>query len=206
MFMLVASAFTNELTAWATAGAAVGTISAVAIVLYRDTWRAARRRPQLSIEFAEDNPDFIHLSDRERGHLPGFRLNIANATGRDTAHDVEVLVSFWSMRHPPPELGRSTDWDQRLANRPLVWANEYESGEITTRATIPPGVSRQVEFVRFGHPRDLQRVIDGVSRAIERPPARRTTAAVFGAKKGRWRIRDEGRLRGAGRTAVRRVR
>ena len=78
-------------------------------------------------------------------------------------------MSFWSLRHPPPKLGQASEWDERLENRPPVWASEYESGELVTRVVIPPGVSRQIEFVRFGRPQDLQRVIDGDSRAIARP-------------------------------------
>jgi hypothetical protein len=167
----IANTFTEHLEAWAAVVAALGTLAAVLIALYRDTWRAARRRPRLTVSFASENPErYIHIYRDDQGYLPGFRLNVANAKGRDTAHDVEVLVSFWSLRHPPPELGQASEWDQRLENRPLVWANEYETGELITRVAIPPGVSRQLEFVRFGRPRDLQRVIDGGSRAIERPP------------------------------------
>ncbi len=159
---MLASGFTNSLGAWATAVAAVGTLAAVAIALYRDSWRAARRRPHLDLSFAEPRraSSPAGFSGGIQGYLSPVRLRVTNAPGRDTARDVEVLLSAWWDGKQP-----SGRWYQTLDNRPLPWADEYETGLDITRATLAPGVGRQMEFLRFGRPHDVQRVLAGKVRA-----------------------------------------
>jgi hypothetical protein len=163
--MPLATYFTDALEAWSTLAAAIGTIAAVVIVLYRDSWRASRRRPHLTLEFAEQlkaaHPG--GMSGSIRGILFGVTLRVRNAAGRDTAHDVEVLASAWWELSPG-------EWHQQLDLRPLPWSDDYASGKDNTRTTLPPGVARQVEFLRFGRPADLWGVLMGRWRAVEFPP------------------------------------
>jgi hypothetical protein len=58
-----------------------------------------------------------------RGLLIGVRLKIGNRRGRDTAHEVQALLSvWWHMSH-------SGEWVQTLDNRPLPW-------QMSTRAAL----------------------------------------------------------------------
>lgn len=161
MRVLVASSFSDYLTAWATLGAAVGTISAVLIALYRDTWRAWRRRPRLSLSFGAGNKGSQTWSTTGgSAWLPGLRLKVTNAKGRDSAEDVEVLFTFWSPDKETP----------RVEDRALLWASPYEGDEVVTKMTIAPGVSRELEFIRLGRPWALDQITLGRSRALENPP------------------------------------
>lgn len=173
-----ANSFTDHLGAWALVLAGIGTVSAVVVALYRDSWRAARRRPQLTLSFALPQGWDWTVVKGSRGDLLRIGLSVGNATGRDTANDVEVLLSVWwrmpdSAVQTPPDTQR-----QNFNQRPLLWADDYAVGTQRTRASIPPGVSRQLEFIRIGRPGDLQRVVDGEVPALDRLPELAGTSAV----------------------------
>lgn len=166
----IAATFPEYLGAWGTLAAAAGTVAAVLIALYRDTWRARRRRPMLTLSVADDAVlGGVRIPEPMRGVLPGIRLKIANAPGRNTATDVEVLMSAW--QRVVPSNGRDEPWQPFFELRPLVWSSKYESREPDATLTeIPAGVSRHVEFARVGRPSDLQAVIEGRALGIDVPP------------------------------------
>lgn len=169
----LANSFTDHLSAWGAVLGALGTVTAVLIALYRDTWRAARRRPKLSLSLA-GSPEQPVTIEQDARDMPGVRLQATNAAGRDTANDVEVLLTAW-------EHGRGPMTDQN----PLVWAHEYESGQDVTRINIPPGVSRQLEFIRFGRMSDLRGVVEGRKRPSDLPAPQQ--AAIPLPSEWQWR-------------------
>lgn len=71
-------------------------------------------------------------------------LNVSNARGKSTAHDVEVLLTA---RWEANDGAQVTSFE----NRPLAWAFvSSEASRHVTAISIPAGVTRKVEVLRIG--------------------------------------------------------
>jgi hypothetical protein len=144
----------NETREWiiagATVAAALGTLAAVLVALYRETWREWRSRPRLTLDldptWSERNLDLFWQQGSSPAHWA--RLRVSNATGRRSAHDVEVLVTAFYTVDQEEE-----DWQPPLDTRPLPWSNTPPvDGAEVTEAQIPPGVSRHLDVLQFPAP------------------------------------------------------
>lgn len=152
----------NETREWIVAGAAVvaafGTLSAVLVALYRDTWRERRSRPLLSLHldpiWTESNRDLFW----QQGQSPALwlRPRVGNENGRRSAEDVEVLVTAFLALG-----GDEEAWQPPLDIYPLRWSATQDS-----RVQIPPGVSRHVDLLMFPAPT----VSDGQGGFLTAPP------------------------------------
>lgn len=162
----------NETREWVVAGAAVvaalGTLSAVLVALYRDTWREWRSRPLLSLHldpiWTESNRDLFWQQGQYPAHW--LRPRVKNEKGRRSAEDVEVLVTaFYALG------GEEEAWQPPLDTHPLRWSATQDP-----RVQIPPGVSRHVDLLMFPAPA----VSDGAGGALNAPPeeALRTTGVL----------------------------
>jgi hypothetical protein len=138
----------NETREWIVAGAAIvaafGTLSAVLVALYRDTWRERRSRPLLSLRldpnWTESNRDLFWQQGRSPAHW--LRPRVKNEKGRRSAEDVEVLVTaFYALE------GNEEAWQPPLDIYPLRWSATQDP-----RVQIPPGVSRHVDLLMFPAP------------------------------------------------------
>jgi hypothetical protein len=157
----------NGTREWIVAGAAVvaafGTLSAVLLALYRDTWREWRSRPRLSLHldpmWTESNRDLFWQQGEAPAHW--LRLRVRNEKGRRSAEDVEVLVTgFYA-------LGEAEEaWQPPMDIYPLRW-----SATPDPRVQIPPGVSRHVDLLMFPAPT----VSDGGGGFTVAPPEEELT-------------------------------
>jgi len=138
----------NETREWIVAGAAIaaafGTLSAVLLALYRDTWRERRSRPLLSLRldpvWTESNRDLFWQQGQSPSHW--LRPRVKNEKGRRSAEDVEVLVTaFYALG------GDDEAWQPPLDIYPLQWSATQDP-----RVQIPPGVSRHVDLLMFPAP------------------------------------------------------
>lgn len=138
------------LVAGATIAAALGTIAAVLIALYRETWREWRSRPKLSLNLDSTWSEASRDLFWQQGSAPAHwaRLRVVNASGRRSAQDVEVLVTaFYALG------GDDERWQPPLDTRPLPWSNTPpQGGNVVTEAQIPPGVSRHLDLLQFPAP------------------------------------------------------
>lgn len=152
----------NETREWIVAGAAVaaafGTLSAVLVALYRDTWREWRSRPRLSLHldpnWTENNRDLFWQQGQSPAHR--LRLRVRNERGRRSAEDVEVLVTAFYVLGDEQE-----SWQPPLDTCPLRWSATQDP-----RVQIPPGVSRYVDLLMFSAPT----VSDGGGGFLTAPP------------------------------------
>jgi hypothetical protein len=138
----------NETREWIVAGAAVaaalGTLLAVLVALYRDTWREWRSRPFLSLHldpiWSESNRDLFWQQGQAPAHW--LRLKVMNKKGRRSAEDVEVLVTAFYALGDDDER-----WQPPLDTHPLRWSAMEDP-----RVQVPPGVSRHVDLLTFPAP------------------------------------------------------
>jgi hypothetical protein len=143
----------DVVTAIATVGAAVGTVGAVVVALYISVWRERRRSPKLSLALEDLQSEMEYALSWERPEAmgdPGIPLpevmyvEVTNADGRVTAHDVEVLLSV-------DYTNRQGETYTHFEHRPLVWAYATtQTGLPLTSVSIPPGVTRKAELLRYG--------------------------------------------------------
>ena len=138
----------NETREWivaiAAAVAAIGTLSAVLVALYRDTWRQRKTRPLLSLHldprWSETNRDLFWQQGRSPAHW--LRLEVRNGKGRRSAEEVEVLLTaFYAIG------GEDEAWQPPMDTWPLKWSATRDP-----QVQIPPDVSRYVDLVRFPAP------------------------------------------------------
>jgi len=167
----------NETREWIVAGAAVaaafGTLSAVLVALYRDTWREWKSRPLLSLHldpiWSESNRDLFWQQGQSPAHW--LRLRVRNEKGRRSAEEVEVLVTaFYALG------GEEEAWQAPLDTLPLQWSATKDP-----RVQIPPGVSRHVNLLMFPAPRMSDG--GGGSRAAS-PEDELTAAGVLCVRSG----------------------
>lgn len=133
----------DYLTAFSTAVAAIGTLAAVVFALYLNVWRERRRRPDLSMALHDDSNMAVAWTPGTRHSTDawGFSVLVANARGRTTAHDVQVLVTL-ARREPE-------GWVDLLTDQLLIWKlRRAPLGEGDVSIDIPAGVKRKL-FVAF---------------------------------------------------------
>ena len=123
----------------------IATFSAVFVALWVQWIRVVRRRPRLSLSFdsSEGSPNYspIYLASwpdtskpRERYQALWLRCSVSNAKNKDTATDVEVLVT--RVLRPFGDSRRGV-----TPSRPLRWS-DILAGHIS----LPPGVTRYVDL------------------------------------------------------------
>jgi hypothetical protein len=137
---------------------AFGTLAAVIVALgiaIANARRDRRRRPALSLTCNQASPlDFMmgvgigmDMGRERQGHW--MRLRVANAWGKRSADDVEVLVI--NVRGISPADGVLLT--PLLGVLPLKWSRILDAeGRPLTRTTIPPGVERHVDLLRILEP------------------------------------------------------
>jgi hypothetical protein len=136
----------DYLTAISTALAAIGTLGAVTLSLYLAVWQSRRRRPALSVVIYEETEFGAGWNPGERTDdaIWGIPLLIANARGKATAHQAEVLVALASC-----DKNVTDGWYDWVADQPLVWKlSKTPDGEGVRTLDIPAGASRKI-FVAF---------------------------------------------------------
>jgi hypothetical protein len=138
-----------------TALAALGTLAAVLLALYLNVWRERRLRPVLTFDEYEDTWFGIGFNPGEptEQSVFGIPLIVRNATGRRTAHNVQVLLTF-SVKH-------DDDWLDFVVDQPLVWkfANTPSPGGGIAAVDIPPGVGRKIFVAFIGEPNQLYKTL-----------------------------------------------
>ncbi len=162
----------NGTREWIVAGAAVaaalGTLSAVLLALYRDTWREWRLRPRLTLHldpmWTESNRDLFWQQGQAPAHW--LRLRVRNEKGRRSAEDVEVLLTAFYALGVEEEA-----WQPPLDIYPLRWSATRDP-----RVQIPPGVSRHVDLLMFPAPTISD---DGGGFTVASPEAELTTTGVL---------------------------
>lgn len=170
--------------AYATAAAAVGTLLAVVVALYSTTWRDWRRRPELSLDFANETEkrglmfSYDGRDDDDDAFVFLITLRVTNRQGRRTADDVEVLLSAWWT-------GEDGDPYQTLDHRPLPYVDTVRDGAHVTQLSIPAGVSRRVEFLKLG-PAAALRVVLGQDWVSQTKPGAIFAAPPYGEDYDHW--------------------
>ena len=138
-----------------TALAAIGTLAAVLLALYLNIWKERRLRPSLSFEEYEDTGFGVGFNPGEptEKSVFGIPLIVRNAPSRNTAHNVQVLLTF-SVRH-------ESGWTDFIVDQPLVWkfADLPSPGDGIATVDIPPGVGRKVFVAFIGEPNQLYRIL-----------------------------------------------
>jgi hypothetical protein len=130
---------------------AVGTIGAVVVAVALQLWlwwREKHRRPVLTLAFDEHKTADEKYSESDT--LATFlRLAVANASGKDTARDVEILVlEVNEFGTTPVGSGGRSIW---LANPALGWTHAFDS-EVRyqlPRISIPSGATRYADVGRW---------------------------------------------------------
>jgi hypothetical protein len=151
----------NSVIAVATSFAAVGTVAAVLIALYRDLVHERRVRPSLRIDFdpagRQRNLDLVTVGPTD-DRVHWVRLRVSNAKRRRSAEKVEVfLLRCQRLDQQGPQTP--------VNERPLSWSGVREPDDVTriTRTIIPPGVTRHVDLLSIqkedGEPRASLRVV-----------------------------------------------
>ena len=143
----------DVVTAAATVAAAVGTIGAVLVALYLSVWRERRRKPSLTLSIEDSAPetsyglvweDPARFRDPEIPVAEPVYVEVTNANGHSTAHDVEVLLSV-------DYTNRAGETYTEFEHRPLTWAFvSTPEGLPLTSVSIPAGVTRKAVLLRYG--------------------------------------------------------
>lgn len=124
---------------------ALGTVGAVVVAVGLQWWLTQKehdRQPTLTLSF--DSHKLTNETSLAGTTLPYLRLAVANAEGKDTARDVEVLViSIDEYAVRAAGSGGRNVW---LANPALAWANSVDP---VPRMSIPPGATRYVDVGRW---------------------------------------------------------
>lgn len=140
----------------ATVAAAIGTVGAVVYALYRDLFFASRRRPRLDLRFGV-GADQVVVRTVGGSEAAYVRLRVTNAKGKDTADDVQVLVT---------EIARQdVSSEATPIGLPLIWSGSYPS---VTVAPVHPGFERHIDLLH----------VDWPAPADELDVARKYTEAV----------------------------
>lgn len=191
---------------------AAGTVGATGAAVWIGVLQPRRRRPALSLHFDPTDPRDAQVAGivfiqpgqpgsefNTRGAFA--RLRVANAAGRETADDVEVLVEAVRLTDPGSQ---PTFEAESLGDLPLPASN---SEPTTTRLSIPPGIERHFDLAHvrkrevaegdrdvilevFPRPADLRWRVDAdrfevdVVVAASNADARRYTVGV--EFDGRW--------------------
>jgi hypothetical protein len=135
----------GDLRTWATVFAAVGTVGALVYVLFRDLWLANRRRPRLDLRFHGTGADQVIVPTMGGTAAAYVRLRVANEKGKDTADDVQVLVT---------EIERQDSTSQATpVGLPLVWSGSLPA---STNAPVHPGVERYIDLLHVIWPIDSE--------------------------------------------------
>jgi hypothetical protein len=149
----------DYLAAFAALFAALGTVAAVVWAIYGPSIRERRRRPSLSLENRYEGDEQIFEAD-EPTVGDGACLRLANATGRDTAREVEVFLSVYIVLERPEEGPAMVDVDGEPLEIPLVSdenlnfdGNDGRDGR--AHVSVPSGVSRRLYLARLGDPKAL---------------------------------------------------
>jgi hypothetical protein len=130
----------------------VATFAAVFVALWVQWIRVVRRRPRLTLGFdsSEGSPNYspIYIAswpdavkEKDRYQALWLRCSVTNAHNKDTATDVEVLVTGVVRPVGDPRRGVTP-------SRPLKW-----SDIIAGRISLPPGVTRYVDLGWIRAPR-----------------------------------------------------
>lgn len=131
----------GDLRTWATVFAAVGTVGALAYALFRDLWLADRRRPRLDLWFDGTGADQVIVPTMGGAAAAYVRLRVTNEKGKDTADDVQVLVT---------EIERQDASSQTTPiGLPLAWSGSLPTA---TNAPVHPGVERYIDLLHIIEP------------------------------------------------------
>lgn len=126
----------------ATVVAALGTVGAVVYALYRDLILANRRRPRLDLLFDPTGvADQVIVGTAGGGTAAYVRLRVANEKGKDSADEVQVIVT--DVR---PQDGSQEPTPVGL---PLVWVGSLPP---VTEASVHPGVERYIDLTHANWP------------------------------------------------------
>jgi hypothetical protein len=173
---------------------AMGTVGAVAVALLGPMWTERRKRPdvRLVVHGLSDRADLgwqkdvdVDRPDETQDYPPVW---ITNEHGKLPAQDVEVFVSVGL------DIGDGDGPWIGMANRDNILFDSPIRGNPTrTQTHVPPGFSREVFFLTFGHPLSIHEGLqdDGAAEPndpnVERlvgivctHPPQRSSAAWFG--------------------------
>ncbi len=119
--------------------AAVGTIAAVIVALFLQYVLVLRQRPKLYLSFSSDreSEDIVADDGREVSRV-FIRFKVHAATGRSTAHNVEVFLM--RARRPASAIVR-----RPVPDRPFKWAGRGTSRQIN----IPSGAWRRFDLLHY---------------------------------------------------------
>jgi hypothetical protein len=141
------TSWTDIVTALATVLAGVGTVGAVLVALFGQTWRERRRAPELSLEFGR-NAGGMGWSGGATGPAEPVTLRVVAARGKRTARAVEVLLTAsWTV-------GDESEYAV-MDHYPLPWYRAVTPEGAVTRLDVAPGTAREVELLRIGRPMAL---------------------------------------------------
>jgi hypothetical protein len=124
----------------ATVAAAIGTVGAVLYALYRDLILANRRRPRLDLLFDPTGPDAVVVGTLGGTDSAYVRLRVTNAKGKDTADDVQVLVT---------EVLTLDGSETTPMGLPLTWSGTFPP---TTVGPVHPGAERYIDLLHVDWP------------------------------------------------------
>jgi hypothetical protein len=128
----------------ATVVAALGTVGAVVLALWLQVYRERRRKPSLRLVYSAADPASEAWAPvyREGHQALWLRFSVCNATGKDTARDVQVLVTRVVTPRERSEL---------VPGGPLHWT-DLRSPTID----LPAGISRKVDVAQLELPASTQ--------------------------------------------------
>lgn len=119
--------------------AAVGTIAAVVVALFLQYVLTLRQRPKLYLSFSSDREsEDIVGHDRREMSRAFIRFKVHAATGRSTAHNVEVFLM--RARRPASAIVR-----RPVPDRPFKWVGRGTSPKID----IPSGAWRRFDLLHY---------------------------------------------------------
>jgi hypothetical protein len=154
--------WTEVVTAIASVVVGIGTVGAVLVALFGQSWLERRRAPKLSLQLGlnSDGMEWMETT----GPADPVTLRVIADAGKRTAVDVEVLITAsWTVAS---EGGSSVGYVV-LDHYPLAWFRAAGlSGSSTrldgpvTRLNIAPGTVREVELLRIGRPMALYDYLD----------------------------------------------
>jgi hypothetical protein len=125
----------------ATVAAAFGTVGAVVLALHRDYIRAKRRRPRLDLRFDGTGADQDIVGTEGGFEAACIRMRVTNEKGRDTADDVQVLVT---------EV-RTANGSSKVTpiGLPLIWTGSLPA---VTVAPVHPDFQRHINLLHVDEP------------------------------------------------------
>jgi hypothetical protein len=141
---LIAAAPLAWIEGTATVVAALGTVGAVVLALWLQVYRAWRRKPSLTMSYSADPNSGCWAPVYREGHQAlWLRFSVSNATGKDTARDVQVLVT----RVETPSERR-----ELVPGGPLHWTDLR-----SPTVDLPAGISRMIDIAQVELPADTQK-------------------------------------------------